>query len=295
MIEIWMDIQGFPGYKISNTGRIKTICGNIHNGTTHPAGYLVANLYLNGKNHRKYMHRLVAECFIRIGMKHEVVDHIDGNKLNNNQTNLRWLTRTENIYNSDRVNTYKERIAVSNVIHDEIWKSIKEYDGIYEVSNYGRIKRKAKRSFCKEWARTHKPCDTLLSPTIIASYCKVFLSKKNSRKYVAVHRLVAESFIANPNNHPVVNHKDGDKLNNVSTNLEWITQSDNAKHSNQTGLTTILRGSQIGNSKLSEQDIKDIREIWSKGRVSQYKLAELFGMSQCHISDIVNHKRWAHI
>lgn len=98
----------------------------------------------------------------------------------------------------------------------EIWKNITDYND-YQVSNLARIKSKF-----------GKPMS--LNPDS-KGYLKVNLWKNSKRKTLRVHRLMAIEFISNPNNLPFINHKDGNKLNNDLSNLEWCTQSHNAKHS----------------------------------------------------------------
>lgn len=105
----------------------------------------------------------------------------------------------------------------------EIWKDIPKYEGIYEISNYGRIKNK-KTGKLKSQRNTFK------------GYLQVGLSNKGDKTF-RVHRLVAEAFIPNPNNLPQVNHKDGNKKNNRVDNLEWISNYDNMQHAIKLGLT----------------------------------------------------------
>lgn len=100
----------------------------------------------------------------------------------------------------------------------EIWKDVKGYEGLYQVSNLGNVK-----SF-KESAKLGKPKELILKPHLINSgyYVVTLYSKKNKRKF-QVHRLVAETFIPNKEGLPCVNHKDENKLNNSVENLEWCT------------------------------------------------------------------------
>lgn len=99
-------------------------------------------------------------------------------------------------------------------MENEIWKDIEGYEGLYQVSNIGRVKRVRSGRI-----RTQK--------IVKNGYCQVNLSKNNQVNFYLVHRLVANAFIPNPNKLPQVNHKDENKTNNYVENLEWCTQSYN--------------------------------------------------------------------
>lgn len=106
----------------------------------------------------------------------------------------------------------------------EEWRDIPGYEGLYKVSNYGRIKRNGRlKTF-----RIDR-----------GGYCTVWLSRDSVQKNFKVHRLVAQAFLPNPNNKLTVNHIDGCKQNNVVENLEWATHSENIIHANKTGLRTV--------------------------------------------------------
>lgn len=105
---------------------------------------------------------------------------------------------------------------------EEKWRDIKGYEGLYQVSNYGRIK-----SF------KHKKIRILKTVINKYGYERVILCKNNQNKNFSVHRLVAIAFIHNPNNYPQVNHKDENKSNNYVDNLEWCTRSYNCCYGNR--------------------------------------------------------------
>lgn len=109
----------------------------------------------------------------------------------------------------------------------EIWKDIKNYEGIYQVSNYGNVKRldkivKTKNNFYQLKERLLKPCKNS------GGYLWVKLTKDKKEKSFAVHRLVLCNFIKHSD--LVVNHKDSNKLNNNIDNLEFVTQRQNVHH-----------------------------------------------------------------
>lgn len=101
----------------------------------------------------------------------------------------------------------------------EKWKPIEGYDGKYEVSTYGRVRRDDGYLVNQE---TH-----------CKGYKRVDLWKDGKRKHHKVHRLVAEAFIPNPDNKPQVNHKDFDVANNRMWNLEWVTDAENKAYSDK--------------------------------------------------------------
>lgn len=115
----------------------------------------------------------------------------------------------------------------------EIWKDIKDYEGFYQVSNLGRVKRVHGRD-----SRGNLRNEKVLKPRLICGYRIAHLCKDGVAVNKAVHRMVAEAFIDNPQMLPEVNHIDGCKENNVVTNLEWVTPSDNALHAFKLGLRT---------------------------------------------------------
>jgi hypothetical protein len=109
----------------------------------------------------------------------------------------------------------------------EVWKDIPEYEGLYQVSNFGKIRSLnwKNRGFCKEmYLKKHKN-----------GYLQVELSKNHSKKMFLVHRIVAMAFIPNTENKPLINHKDYNKKNNYVGNLEWCTMSENVLHGNLRG------------------------------------------------------------
>ena len=127
---------------------------------------------------------------------------------------------------------------------EEIWKDIENYEGLYQVSNLGRVKSlPRKRITPTGWPYLSK--EKILTPKLRKDgYLEISLYTKGKSKSYFIHRLVAQAFIPNTESKPQVNHIDGDKTNNQVNNLEWATREENMQHAFKTGL--------IDSSKISE-------------------------------------------
>ena len=113
----------------------------------------------------------------------------------------------------------------------EIWKDIKGYEGLYQVSNLGNVKSLPRLLIYSDGQRHYYKEKILRCIKKPSGYCFVNLYKDNVSKHKHIHRLVAEAFIPNPDNLPVINHKDKNPLNNRADNLEWCTQQYNVDYS----------------------------------------------------------------
>jgi len=161
---------------------------------------------------------------------------------------------------------------------NERWKSIKGYEGIYEVSDCGNL-------------RNEKTGKVLLKKNS-KGYLAIDLYKNGERKSLKVHRLVAQAFIKNPDNLPQVNHVDGKKMNNYRSNLEWNSPKQNVRHSLLTGSFPI--GERNGGSVLKETEVKQIRSLSREG-ADHKDLSKIFKVSRKTIFSVVHHLTWKHI
>lgn len=116
----------------------------------------------------------------------------------------------------------------------EEWRPVQEFEGVYEISSLGRVRRVVS---CMGGT-----AGTILRPWISgAGYLYVGLRLPGRRKRVGVHRLVAVAFLGQPTpERPEVNHLDGDKTNNAVGNLEWVSHGENHKHAYRTGLSGLI-------------------------------------------------------
>lgn len=182
-------------------------------------------------------------------------------------------------------------------MEEEIFKSIIGYEGLYEISNFARIKSLPKEWTCgRNGSQLKSKGETFLAINESRKdYNFVSLSDGKKLKYISVHRLVAKHFVENIDNKPDVNHKDGNKRNNRYDNLEWCTKHENQIHAYKNGLQVSQKGSAHHKSKLSEIHVLEIRKLVKNGNVSRRELSERYGISQSQIHRIIYNKRWNHI
>lgn len=172
----------------------------------------------------------------------------------------------------------------------ETWKDVEGYKGFYQVSDRGSVRSLDRIvSYANGVETLHK--GRVLKQENNKGYRRVTLSRDGNTKRVQVHRLVASHFIFHNNHKPHVNHIDGCKSNNIISNLEWCTPAENERHSYDQLGKQALKGEQKNQSKLTEVEVKEIRDLYSRGYL-QRELADLYGVGTRHISDVVNKKRW---
>jgi len=168
---------------------------------------------------------------------------------------------------------------------EEIWKDIPSYEGLYAISNKGKVK-----SYPKQQGVVWKQ-ETLLVNAINKGYERVRLSKNGKIKNWQVHRLVALTFISNLDNKLCVNHINSIRNDNRVENLEWCTHSENSIHGVNFGnmKPPIISGEALNRGHLTEKDIIKIREKRKNG-FKTIELAKEFNVTQRNIQHIVSTK-----
>jgi len=169
-------------------------------------------------------------------------------------------------------------------MEQEIWKDIPRYEGYYMASNLGRIKsikRQGSPGNIRKPRLQHK------------GYLKLNLNKNGNGKMEFVARLIAKTFIPNPENYNQVNHINGIKIDNRAHNLEWCNNSQNRLHAFKIGLINKPVGELNSNAKLTRKEVNEIRSFHK--RYSLQELSKMYNISTQQIRNIVLNKSWKHI
>ena len=183
------------------------------------------------------------------------------------------------------------------------WKKIENDDLIcdYFVSDTGQVKKGEYRFYRVSPLVGRYECVSKekLVALNLTSHTKprVYVAletKSGKQKNFFVHRLVAQSFIENPKNKSEVNHIDGQPMNNKVDNLEWVSKSENEQHAYSNGLKINLKGSANPSSKLTENDVIEIKNRLSNGD-SPAEISKDYPVDKMAIYKIKNGLRWSHI
>lgn len=188
---------------------------------------------------------------------------------------------------------------------EEEWRALPDFENLYEVSTFGRI-RSIRNRTCSKHGKVRKP-------NLMKGYPAVNLSNGSIRRKRTIHVMVAEVFLGSRPNGKVVNHKDGNKLHNHLGNLEYITNLENMQHASLTGLLPKgdqsparrhpekMQGELNGFSKLTNLQAQQIKDSFEKPLTKKEKLfmfrrfCEQFNISRYTIWEITSGRRWKHL
>ena len=169
-------------------------------------------------------------------------------------------------------------------------KPIKGFEGQYSITKEGQVFSHK----TDKWLKLRGSGSTGKIKRHKRSYKTIALWEGGfGYRYFYIHRLVAEAFLDNSDCKPMVNHKDGNPENNSVDNLEWCNHKENMRHAFVNGLTT--RGDKNTQTKLSPDDVLEIRRLSSEGGISQSQLGRKFNVSQSNIYMIVKRKNWSYL
>ena len=176
----------------------------------------------------------------------------------------------------------------------EEWKDIEGYYRLYQVSDLGRVKS-LKRPIDRGQRGIIIKEESIIKPQNKKGYLQVGLRKSGqSQKYFSVHRLVAKAFIENPKNKKTVNHKNFIKTDNRKDNLEWLTYKEQISHAIDNNVFN-QKGSKNVKAKLKEEDVIDIREVYSSKSANIQSICKIYNISKSTVYRIISRKSWPHI
>ena len=181
----------------------------------------------------------------------------------------------------------------TGILTEERWLSILDFEGYYNISDLGRIKNLSR------YKSIPNRKDYLSKESIKKNYSHKYgyrlidLNKNSIKTKESVHRIVAFHFVENPDNLPYVMHLDDIPYHNMWWNLKWGNQQDNMNLKVQNNRQN--KGITIPSSKLTDEIVKEIRNNYNKKSCNQYKLSEIYNVSQSVINEVINYKTWKHI
>lgn len=165
---------------------------------------------------------------------------------------------------------------------DIVWKPIPGESAEYEINRRGDVRAVRAVGITPLKWHMRNGCPY----AFVTFYRPSTPISKWTKRARAIHRLVAEAFVPNPDNKPCVNHKDLNKLNNCADNLEWVTALDNHWHASERGAGGSVHTSARRLRKLSDADVADIRRLLATGNYNMRELSDHYGVSPTMISGI---------
>lgn len=175
----------------------------------------------------------------------------------------------------------------------EEWRPIPGYEGIYDVSNLGRVKRMVEHSRgCRGRTYAGKILAWLIDDK---GYPHVKLWRDRKERRISIHRLVAWAFIGPQLPGIVVNHKDGNKGDPRIENIEYMTKSNDILHALAVLGARRARGRDHHRAKLTEENVREIRRLLREGVIQNVKIAKMFGVTKMTIGHVKAGRVWRHV
>jgi hypothetical protein len=247
-------------YSVTDDGKVfNDITNKELKGTIARNEYKSVQLTINKKLVTCMVHRLVAEAFVENPNLYSMVDHIDRNKMNNNASNLRWVTNKINSGNREQPTQQKKQGEKLKDFDETEWKSIE--NSLYYINKKGQV-------FNSKTGRT-----------LVGSSRNGYLRVTINGKIYSIHRLVWENYKGEIPEGMVIDHIDGNRSNNNIENLRCVSQSENIKNSYQSG-----RNGTVGVIQLD----KDGNEIKRYSTIQE--AADAMGVTHSAIRSAINRK-----
>lgn len=166
----------------------------------------------------------------------------------------------------------------------EVWKPVRGYEGLYEVSNTGRVRALFSNSNFQKVGRILKPWITR------NGYCQIHLMRPGQKpKGKCIHTLMLEAFVGPAPEKCEARHLNGVRHDNRCENLAWGTHKENSEDSRRHG--TMATGERQGASKLTEIEVRTLRELWFRG-IKTGVLAKMFSIDRTNVWQICTFKSW---
>jgi len=175
----------------------------------------------------------------------------------------------------------------------EMWKPVYGYEGIYSVSDLGRVKGDLRVTININGRDKYRQEKIKKQSVTKLGYLMLRFSKNNIPKSYLIHRLVGMAFVKNENNKSEINHKNGIKTDNRASELEWNTRTENINHSWANKLSKPCSGEKSGMSKLTEKQVFEIRAIGTS--IPKSKIASIYNVCESTIYYILKRKTWGHL
>ena len=305
MEEQWKYIQGSEDlYQVSNLGRVRRVNGRVLKNTLMKIGYYSVALSIRGKAKRRYVHELVASNFVEGNFSGSVINHKDGDKLNNNCSNLEYVSRKENAKHwakDNRVSTAGRkrsgfcgrghklsagqlqcnecrrlnRLKIFTPPENLNWLLVNGFD--YQISDCGLV-----------WSNK---TNRILKPGIDSQgYAFVILRKNNKSHRKSVSRLVAAAFIGEIDQGVIVDHINSDKLDNRAENLRIVSHSDNIKFAHDE-----KRKKRTHGFKYDEKTVAEVKWLMQNTDLRINDIKRFYEISQSLLSSIKDESKWKHI